>query len=275
MLACVPLSDTGDPPAAPAPKYTFTISFTGIQALELTANSVEDMAVSAIVRLAGEPVPVWTDIQNKVGLLSRNLVAGSPKRIFTAKHYDTNDDLQTNIAAMSAADILQPETAYKVYVFHKENVITTLPFTTAAVPPASEFPSTFHFAPNVLPFDTEVTYTKNNTERKGIHELYAKEGEVLLIPLYMNSVQPLVFGWNFFNGSGILRIGCTLDSCLPDAGYGSTTPESIYPSIANTYYKTLLGIQTFNTQTIKDAGYADVKDGGTGPSFVIHLIADQ
>ncbi|WGK68768.1 hypothetical protein P0082_09805 [Candidatus Haliotispira prima] len=241
----------------------------------MTANSVENMAVSAIVRLAGEPVPVWTDIQNKVGLLSRNLVAGSPKRIFTAKHYHTNDDLQTNIAAISAADILQPETAYKVYIFHEESVITTLPFTTAAIPPASEFPSTFHFAPNVLPFDAEVTYTKNNTERKGLHELYAKEGEVLLIPLYMNAVQPLATGWYFINGNKVVIITCVLDSCLPDAGYGSTIPESIYPSIANTYYKTLLGIQTFNTQTVKDAGYADVKDGADGTPFVIHLIADQ
>ncbi|WGK69334.1 hypothetical protein P0082_00315 [Candidatus Haliotispira prima] len=270
----MPLSDTSDSP--PAPQYTFTISFRGIQAIELTANSVEDMAISAIVRLADEPIPVWADIEDKVGLLSRNIVANTPKRIFTAKHYGTNDNLKTNIGAMSTADFLQPKTAYKAYIFSDKSVIKTLPFTTAAIPPAHEFPSTktgysLNFAPNVLPFNVEKTYIGG----KGLYEVYSKEAEVLLVPFYMNSIQPLNTGWRLITASAIFVSKCLLTSCLPDAGYAMTS-EFIYPSIAaNTYHKVLFGVQSFNTKIGKDEGIGHLKDGALGDLYLIHFIADK
>ncbi|WGK68614.1 hypothetical protein P0082_09000 [Candidatus Haliotispira prima] len=278
LSGCVPMRDSSEPAAAST--NTFTISFTGIQAVELTVNLIGDMSVSAIVRLENEPVPVWTDIKDKVGLLTRNIVAGTPKRIFTAKHYGTNDSLKTNIGAMSAADILQPETAYKIYVFHNESVIEMLSFTTAAIPPASEFTPTrtgysMKFAPNVLPFNAEIIYNRDG-ERKGTYEVYGKEGEVLLIPLYMDAGRPLKTGWYFFPGSQVLTIGCAFNTCLPDAGYGVITPEDIYSSIVpQRYYKILFGIESFNTKTVKDAGYGDVKDGADGEPYIIHFITDQ
>ncbi|WGK68474.1 hypothetical protein P0082_08275 [Candidatus Haliotispira prima] len=270
----MPLSDTkdsspGDSP--PAPTNTFAISFTGIQAVELTVNLIEDMVVSAIVRLANEPAPVWADIKDKVGLLTRNLTANTPKRIFTAKHYGTNDSLKTNIGAMSAADFLQPETAYKVYIFRDESLIETLPFTTTAIPPASEFPSTrtgnsLNFAPNVLPLN----------KGKGIYELYGKEGEVLLIPLYMNSIRQLKTGWLFINGTGVYASSCNLVSCLPNPGY-VTTLEILYQSVTpNTYHKVLWGIQSFNSNsTKKDAGIGYIQDGADGTPYYISFIADK
>ncbi|WGK68254.1 hypothetical protein P0082_07125 [Candidatus Haliotispira prima] len=279
----MPLSDTTDPSSDPpaAPKYTFTISFTGTQSLELTISSVEDITVSAIVRLTDESAPVWADIKDKVGLLSRNIVAGTPKRIFTAKHYGTNDSLQTNIGAMSAADFLQPETAYKVYIFHNESVIETLPFTTAAIPPASEFPSistvfSAKFAPNVLPFNAEETYTTlEGFEGKGLYELYGKEGEVLLIPMYMK--ESVNTGWRFINGIGVLSVSCAFSSCLPNAGY-ALTPEVIYQSVAaNTYHKVSLGFQYYNSKKV-DAGVTGVIDGSGGDGsklYFIRFIADQ
>ncbi|WGK68527.1 hypothetical protein P0082_08550 [Candidatus Haliotispira prima] len=279
LSGCAPLSDSTDD-SPPAPKNTFTISFTGIQAVELTASSVEDITVSTIVRLADEPAPVWADIKDKVGLLSRNIVAGTPKRIFTAKHYNTNDELKTNIGAMSAADFLQPETAYKVYVFHNESVIETLPFSTAAIPQPNEFPSTktgysLNFAPNVLPFNAEITYIDIKAERKGLYELYSKESEVLLVPFYMNSIQPLKTGWRLVNALSIPFVPCQLDSCLPDPGYAST-PEFIYQSIAaNTYHKVLLGFQSFNKPTGKDEGIGRIKDGANVDSYIINFIADK
>ncbi|WGK68526.1 hypothetical protein P0082_08545 [Candidatus Haliotispira prima] len=279
LSGCAPLSDSTDD-SPPAPKNTFTISFTGIQSVELTASSVEDIAVSAIVRLADEPAPVWADIKDKVGLLSRNIVAGTPKRIFTAKHYNTNDKLKTNIGAMSAADFLQPETAYKIYVFHNESVIETLPFSTATIPPASEFPSTktgysLNFAPNVLPFNAEITDISDKAERKGLYELYSKEGEVLLVPFYMNSIRPLKTGWRLVNALAVFPISCQLTSCLPDSGYAST-PEFIYQSIAtNTYHKVLLGFQSFNKPTGKDEGIGHIRDGADGAPYIIHFIADK
>ncbi|WGK68899.1 hypothetical protein P0082_10490 [Candidatus Haliotispira prima] len=286
LAGCVPLPDTGDP-APPAPKYTFTISFTGIQALELTVNSVEDITVSAIVRLADEPVPVWADIENKVSVLTRNIVAGTPKRIFTAKHYGTNDNLKTNIGAMSAADFLQPETAYKVYIFRDNSVIETLPFTTVAIPPANAFPSTktgtsLNFAPNVLPFGAEVTYTtEEGAEGRGLYEVYGKEGEVLLIPVYMNSIQPLKTGWHLASGGNVLVVACNQTSCLPNPGY-TLTPELIYQNVANTYHKVLWGFQSFNKRFDKegnqisiDAGDAKTKDGPDGQTYVIRFIADK
>ncbi|WGK69114.1 hypothetical protein P0082_11620 [Candidatus Haliotispira prima] len=273
LSGCAPLSETNDPPA---PKNTFTISFTGIQAVELTVNLIEDMAVSAIARLADEPAPVWADIKDKVGLLSRNIVAGTPKRIFTAKHYGTNDSLKTNIGAMSAADFLQPETAYKVYVFRDKSVIETLPFTTVAIPPASEFPSTgtgpdTNFAPNVLPFDAEITHSRTN--RKGLYEVSGKTGEVLLIPFYMKEV--LNTGWNIVTGTGGLAVHCNLSSCLPNPGYMDVT-EFIYQSVAaKTYHKVLFGIESYNTGKAGDAGDAEIKDGAVGKPYPIRYIADQ
>ncbi|WGK68496.1 hypothetical protein P0082_08390 [Candidatus Haliotispira prima] len=282
LSGCAPLTDSRDPSddSPPAPKNTFTISFTGIQAVELTANLMEDMAVSAIVRLADEPAPVWADIKDKVSLLSRNIVAGTPKRIFTAKHYGTNDELKTNIGAMSAADFLQPETAYKVYIFQGESVIETLPFTTAAIPPADDFPSTktgysLNFAPNVLPFNAEITYIDNKSERKGLYELYSKEGEVLLMPFYMNSIRPLKIGWRLVNALGRTVAPCQFTSCLPDPGYASI-PELIYQSIAaNTYHKVLLGVQSFNKPVERDEGIGHIRDGSDGAPYFIRFIADQ
>ncbi|WGK68619.1 hypothetical protein P0082_09025 [Candidatus Haliotispira prima] len=278
----MPLSDSSEPGSDPpaAPTNTFSISFTGIQAVELTVNLIEDMSVSAIARLANEPVPVWADIKDKISLLTRNIVAGTPQRIFTAKHYGTNDSLKTNIGAMSAADILQPETAYKVYIFHNESVIETLPFTTAAIPPANEFPSTstgysLNFAPNVLPFDAEITYNRDGAKRKGSYEVYGKEGEVLLVPLYMNSIQPLKTGWQLVGIGGGFPLFCRQISCLPDPGYMGVT-ESIYQSVAvNTYHKVLIGFQSFNKRTEKDEGIGAVRDGTAGQPFVIHFIADK
>ncbi|WGK68694.1 hypothetical protein P0082_09415 [Candidatus Haliotispira prima] len=241
LSGCEPLSDSKDSPPAdspPAPTNTFTISFTGIQAVELTVNLIEDMAVSAIVRLADEPAPVWADIKDKVGLLTRNIVANTPKRIFTAKHYGTNDSLKTNIGAMSAADILQPETAYKVYILSDKSVIETLPFTTVAIPPASAFPSTsigysLNFAPSVLLFES-------------LYEVYGKKGEVLLIPLYMS--QLLTVGWSFFTrikANDTVRVSCDLNSCLANSGVALMN-EYIYEDIAMyTYHKILLGFQSF------------------------------
>ncbi|WGK69108.1 hypothetical protein P0082_11590 [Candidatus Haliotispira prima] len=284
LSGCAPLSETNDPPA---PKSTFTISFTGIQAVELTVNLIEDMAVSAIVRLAGEPAPVWADIKDKVGLLTCDIVANTPKRIFTAKHYGTNDSLKTNIGAMSAADFLQPETAYKVYVFRDKSVIETLPFTTVAIPPASEFPSagstttsSDKFAPNVLPFDAEIIYNDfNGIEKKGVYEVYGKEEEILLIPMYMK--QLLNIGWRFRNFEGFNRIECNLSSCLPSGGGTGyvMTWESIYPSVAaNTYQKVLLGFQSFNKDlgdtVSRDAGDTALRDGDE-QGYHIRLIADQ
>ncbi|WGK68472.1 hypothetical protein P0082_08265 [Candidatus Haliotispira prima] len=276
----MPLSDTkdsspGDSP--PAPTNTFTISFTGIQALELTVSSAEDITVNAIVRLADEPAPVWADIKDKVGLLSRNIVANTPKRIFTAKHYGTNDSLKTNIGAMSAADILQPETAYKVHVFHDESPIETLPFTTAAIPPASEFPSThtghsLNFAPNVLPLNTERTYSVNDVEKKGMYEVYGKEGEVLLVPMYMKEL--LTDAWRVSNATVELGSCNLLNACLADPGY-AITPEFIYESVAaKTYHKVLLGFQSFNKSTTRDAGDGFIRDGAQDP-YLIHSIADK
>ncbi|WGK68256.1 hypothetical protein P0082_07135 [Candidatus Haliotispira prima] len=285
LFGCEPISDTKNPSSDPpaAPKYTFTISFTGIQSLELTASSVEDITVSAIVRLADESVPAWADIKDKVGLLSRNIVAGTPKRIFTAKHYGTNDSLQTNIGAMSAADFLQPETAYKVYIFHNESVIETLPFTTAAIPPASDFPSintevSLKFAPNVLPFNPEIIISTSTGEIKGSYEVYGKEGEVLLIPMYMNSIRPLKTGWFVINGTTWLVVNCVLNSCLPNPGY-AITPEVIYQSVAaNTYHKVLFGIEFYNRFKNKpsaDPGNGAIKDGADGKPFAIRFIADE
>ncbi|WGK68499.1 hypothetical protein P0082_08405 [Candidatus Haliotispira prima] len=281
LSGCAPLSDSTDD-SPPAPKNTFTISFTGIQAVELTVNLIEDMTLSAIVRLADEPAPVWADIKDKVGLLSRNIVAGTPKRIFTAKHYNTNDELKTNIGAMSAADFLQPETAYKIYIFHNESVIETLPFTTAAIPPASEFPSVSStttssekFAPNVLPFDPEITYT-HSSERKGLYEVFGKEGEVLLVPLYMRQV--VNSGWRLLNSTEGLTFTCAVSqgSCLPIPGY-TAIAESIYQSIAtNTYQKVIIGFQSFNKAIGgKDEGIGHIRDGGVGQRYYIRFIVDQ
>ncbi|WGK68500.1 hypothetical protein P0082_08410 [Candidatus Haliotispira prima] len=282
LSGCAPLSNSTDD-SPPAPKNTFTISFTGIQSVELTANLIEDMTLSAIVRLANEPAPVWADIKDKVGLLSRNIVAGTPKRIFTAKHYGTNDGLKTNIGAMSAADFLQPETAYKVYIFHNESVIETLPFTTAAIPPASEFPSVSStttssekFAPNVLPFDPEITYT-HSSERKGLYEVFGKEGEVLLVPLYMRQV--VNSGWRLLYGDeGTLIFICAVSpgSCLPIAGY-TAIAESIYQGIAtNTYQKVIIGFQSFSKAIGgKDEGIGYIRDGGEAQRYYIRFIVDQ
>ncbi|WGK68253.1 hypothetical protein P0082_07120 [Candidatus Haliotispira prima] len=277
----MPLSDTTDPSSDPpaAPKYTFTISFTGTQSLELTISSVEDITVSAIVRLTDESAPVWADIKDKVGLLSRNIVAGTPKRIFTAKHYGTNDDLQTNIGAMSATDFLQPETAYKVYIFHNESVIETLLFTTAAVPPASEFSPTstgisLDFVPNVLPFNAEITYDiPAGGKGKSLYEVYGKEGEVLLIPMYMKEL--INTGWRVVNDMGSFSVNCSRSSCLPNPGYAMTL-EVIYQSVAaNTYHKVLFGIE-FHNRFKNMQGNGSIVDGAAdGKPFAIRFIADQ
>ncbi|WGK69112.1 hypothetical protein P0082_11610 [Candidatus Haliotispira prima] len=176
---------------------------------------------------------------------------------------------------MSATDFLQPETAYKVYIFNDKSVIETLPFTTAAIPPASEFPSagstttsSDKFAPNVLPFDAEINY---DADKKGAYEFYGKEGEVLLLPMYMKQV--IYKGWNFVNALAKFVISCQFTSCLPNRGYASTA-EYIYQSIAaNTYHKVLFGFQSFKDD--EGIGYIRDRDSVTQSSYVISFVVDK
>ncbi|WGK70230.1 hypothetical protein P0082_05050 [Candidatus Haliotispira prima] len=149
LLGCAPISNTDTPPAAepPAPVNPI-ISFSSAAVasslqLEVTSN-IELANIGAVVRLAAEAAPTKTEALAGKGHVSVSIPAGVTRKISISQHYSTNFN-----DGLTLADVLTPNTAYKLYLYFPAGRITTtaeitglnvtddravVPFTTAALP---------------------------------------------------------------------------------------------------------------------------------------------
>ncbi|WGK70228.1 hypothetical protein P0082_05040 [Candidatus Haliotispira prima] len=111
--------------------------------LEVTSN-VEIANIGAVVRLAAEAAPTEAEALASRGHVSVNIPAGVTRKISISQHYSTNF-----ADGLTLADVLAPNTAYKLYLYFPAGRITTtaeltglsitddmavVPFTTAALP---------------------------------------------------------------------------------------------------------------------------------------------
>ncbi|WGK69151.1 hypothetical protein P0082_11815 [Candidatus Haliotispira prima] len=145
MLGCTPLSNTSQPPAAPVnPTISFSSSAVASSLqLELSSN-VELANIGAVIRLATEAAPTETEALASKGHVSISIPADATRKISISQHYLTNFD-----DGLTIADVLAPNTAYKLYLYFPAERITTtaeitglsitndralVSFTTAALP---------------------------------------------------------------------------------------------------------------------------------------------
>ncbi|WGK68465.1 hypothetical protein P0082_08230 [Candidatus Haliotispira prima] len=145
MLGCAPISDTNKDPAPPVNP---TISFSSVAVasslqLEISSN-VKLPNIRAVVRLAAEAAPTKAEALASKGHVSVSIPADVTRKISISQHYTTNLD-----DGLTLADVLAPNTAYKLYLYFPAELITTtaeitglnvtddmaaVPFTTAALP---------------------------------------------------------------------------------------------------------------------------------------------
>ncbi|WGK69136.1 hypothetical protein P0082_11735 [Candidatus Haliotispira prima] len=150
MLGCAPLSDTkapdtSEPPAAPVnPTISFSSSAVA-SSLQLEISSNPELAnIGAVIRLATEAAPTKAEALASKGHVSISIPADATRKISISQHYLTNFD-----DGLTLADVLAPNTAYKLYFYFPAGRITTtveltglkvtddmavIPFTTAALP---------------------------------------------------------------------------------------------------------------------------------------------
>ncbi|WGK70271.1 hypothetical protein P0082_05270 [Candidatus Haliotispira prima] len=111
--------------------------------LEISSN-VELANIGAVVRLAVETAPTKAEALTSKGHVSVSIPADGTRKISISQHYTTNFD-----DGLTLADVLTPNTAYKLYLYFPAELITTtakitglniindkaiVPFTTTALP---------------------------------------------------------------------------------------------------------------------------------------------
>ncbi|WGK68701.1 hypothetical protein P0082_09450 [Candidatus Haliotispira prima] len=111
--------------------------------LEISSN-VELANIGAVVRLATETAPTKAEALASKGHVSVSIPADITRKISISQHYATNFD-----DGLTLADVLAPNTAYKLYLYFPAELITTtaeitglnvtddmaaVPFTTAILP---------------------------------------------------------------------------------------------------------------------------------------------
>ncbi|WGK68188.1 hypothetical protein P0082_06795 [Candidatus Haliotispira prima] len=104
--------------------------------------------IGAVIRLATEAAPTKAEAEAKAGYVSLAITANSPRKFSISQHYTTNF-----ADGLTIADVLTPNTQYKLYLFFEPNAIPSettvegaslnneviaLPFTTASLPPAGD-----------------------------------------------------------------------------------------------------------------------------------------
>ncbi|WGK70268.1 hypothetical protein P0082_05255 [Candidatus Haliotispira prima] len=111
--------------------------------LEISSN-VELANIGAVVRLAAEAAPTKAEALASKGYVSVSIPADVTRKISISQHYTTNFD-----DGLTLADVLAPNTAYKLHLYFPSGRITTtaeitglniaddmaaVPFATAALP---------------------------------------------------------------------------------------------------------------------------------------------
>ncbi|WGK69740.1 hypothetical protein P0082_02430 [Candidatus Haliotispira prima] len=151
LLACAPLSDNSNSPA----KSTISLSATAVvSSVQLEMSSSLALSdIGAVIRPATEAAPTKAEAEANAGYVSLDIPANSPRKFSISQHYgsDFTDGL-------TLADVLAPNTDYKLYLFFEANTIpagttiagatikeatiandtAALSFTTAALPPAGD-----------------------------------------------------------------------------------------------------------------------------------------
>ncbi|WGK68393.1 hypothetical protein P0082_07845 [Candidatus Haliotispira prima] len=147
LSSCAPISnDSNDPPAKSTVSLSTAAVVSSVQ-LEMS-SSFAITKIGAIIRLAAETAPTKAQAEASAGYVSLAITANSPRKFSISQHYgsDFTDGL-------TLADVLGPNTQYKLYLFFEANAIPSetavdgatlnndrvaLPFTTATLPAAGD-----------------------------------------------------------------------------------------------------------------------------------------
>ncbi|WGK69799.1 hypothetical protein P0082_02745 [Candidatus Haliotispira prima] len=139
MLGCVPLPDTGDPPATPTPVKSITVNYSGLHYVHFTANDPNlsgDKTVGFLITPTGSS-PSKAEAETKKGYITRKFTETKKARnVFMFLHEDTAYNLaagSTEIAFVAGAtasdtnfetsDILQESTSYKIRMYDGDEIL--------------------------------------------------------------------------------------------------------------------------------------------------------
>ncbi|WGK70371.1 hypothetical protein P0082_05785 [Candidatus Haliotispira prima] len=238
MLACVPLSDTNDPPAAAKSSVSFSAAAV-VSSLQLEiSSSFAITTIGAVIRLATEAAPTKAEAEASAGYVSLGITADNPRKFSISQHYTTNFT-----DGLTLADVLAPNTQYKLYLFFEPNTIpseTTLGgatlhndvaallFTTAILSPLGDTVWNNAWANNQfvgsLP---EWGYSQN---QKGIFVAYTK----INLPIVALSFTTRAADDTFLQSMGSISFG----SARPSPGFlfDMSKLGGSYPDVDDYYY---------------------------------------
>ncbi|WGK68747.1 hypothetical protein P0082_09690 [Candidatus Haliotispira prima] len=114
-----------------------------VSSVQLEMSSTLALAnIGAVVRLATEAAPTKAEAEANAGYVSLNITTNSTRKFSISQHYGSN----FGDGGLTLADVLAPETQYKLYLFFEANTVNpiegttltddvpTLSFTTVALP---------------------------------------------------------------------------------------------------------------------------------------------
>ncbi|WGK69115.1 hypothetical protein P0082_11625 [Candidatus Haliotispira prima] len=234
LSACAPLSETGDPPAAPSPTESVTVNYSGLHYVHFTVNDPnlsEDKTVGFLITAKDSSLSK-TEAEAKKGYITRKLtVAKKSRNVFMFLHEGTAYDLaggSTDIPFVAGAaasdanfetsDILQENTAYKIRVYDGDN-ISEKTFTTksfSAGDAGSEGP-TAYMGGLVAAIKAKIADSPTDAERATAKaevslKIERKPEEIMLIP----------YADDTYGGENVNYLENTLikGSCSPNCGSG-------------------------------------------------------
>ncbi|WGK68466.1 hypothetical protein P0082_08235 [Candidatus Haliotispira prima] len=270
MLGCAPISDTDKDPTPPVNP---TISFSSVAVasslqLEISSN-VELPNIRAVVRLAAEAAPTKAEALASKGHVSVRIPADVTRKISISQHYTTNLD-----DGLTFADVLAPNTAYKLYLYFPAELITTtaeitglnvtndmaaVPFTTAALPAEG---------------DAKWLNSNGNSYVASLDNLYFMQEQTGIAVFYFyTNFAPLISEFSIqdengtFNGIGIYAGNIVTPDSNFHFAYGSI---SGYISNSTNRYNYWIGAD--KVKIIKNSTRHTLTDGPTGIDLGVVFI---
>ncbi|WGK69936.1 hypothetical protein P0082_03495 [Candidatus Haliotispira prima] len=117
MASCAPISDNSKDPE-PNPDISFSVTAVA-SSVQLEVSSIPAITdVGTVIRPAAEAVPTKTEALASKGYVNLSIDADSMRKFSISQHYDSNfeDD------GFTLADVLAPNTNYKLYLYMPSNI---------------------------------------------------------------------------------------------------------------------------------------------------------
>ncbi|WGK68750.1 hypothetical protein P0082_09705 [Candidatus Haliotispira prima] len=159
--------------------------------LEISSN-IELASIGAVVRLATEAAPTKAEAQASAGHVSVSIPAGVARKISISQHYGSDF---TN--GLTLADVLIPNTAYKLYLYFPAGRITTTAEITGLN--VTDDMAVVSFSTAVLPAEGDAKWLSSNGSASvaSLDSFYFMEEQTgIAVYYFYTNFNPFIVVWS-------------------------------------------------------------------------------